>query len=123
MMIKYPELEKQLQGANNLVQKFKDGEKKRREAILMKLEKEQQEALDYLLNVDNVPSEKFDATVDLFVKIKSDGMPRTHPPKEGEPVVLTGTDKQEAERLGLAPEAYLDIKKQREARKLKTTEH
>lgn len=82
LALKSPELEKQLTSLNELLAKQKEGEKKRREAVMSKLEKEKQDALDYLLNVDNVTPDKFDATVSLFEK-KSNGM--SPPPSPGTP--------------------------------------
>ncbi len=78
LITKYPELEGQLKSSADLIKKYKDDEKSRRVAAMSKLDKDQVETLSYLSDVDAVPAAKFDATISLLIKPKSDGMNVEH---------------------------------------------
>jgi hypothetical protein len=71
---KTPELEAKLSDLNGALKSMKDSEKARREALLAKLPKEQGEPIKYMTNVDAITSDQFDATVDLLLDTKKNGM-------------------------------------------------
>ena len=63
---KMTELKAQLQGV-------KDAEKKRRELAFAKLDEKKRATFDYLVNVDTISADKFDATIESLAEVKSNG--------------------------------------------------
>lgn len=114
---KYPDLEGKFKQSQDVIQKYKETEKRRREAALSTLDDTKKAKLTYLLDVDKIGSDEFEGTVELLLSSKSPGVephtPAGEPPKEGE---LTPFEKQEAVRMGLSPEAYREVQGTRKGR-------
>lgn len=110
----YPKVEKALKD-------LQEAEKARRKQAILKLDAEKQKALDYLMDVDHIPGDKFDSTLELFVGERSQGAAAPAPGGSPE-IVLTDEQKKEASRMGLEPKAYLDVMKKRGARVTPTHE-
>lgn len=77
---KHPDLENKFKALETQLQAVKDAEKKRREQALSKIPEDKRATFNYLLNVEAVPSEQFDGTIEYLLTQKSPGM---HIPSPG----------------------------------------
>ena len=113
---KYPDLETKFKTIESQLQAARESEKKRREAAIQKLDEKKRATFSYLLEVEKIAAEQFDATIEALAETKSPGSGSPSPAGTPPKVELSPQEKQEADRMGLTPEAYREIQEKRKTR-------
>lgn len=113
---KYPELESRFKTLETQLQAARDSEKKRREAIFTKLDEKKRSVIGYLLEVEKIGAEQFDATIELLITAKTNGAESPTPAGIPPTVQLTDAEKRDALRMGVAEADYKNIMEKRKSR-------